>query len=464
MWYARFHPSMINNKEIYPHPIGTYEELFLAKFLGINPFNWQVVGFLLRILDSIAVSLMMLGITKSKKVAFFTGLIFASSVGGLQSVDWMAAQATALVIPLLCLGIYFWVTKKGYLLALILLLASIIADPARGFFGSLVVILWEVLLFIQNPKRLVEYVMRVFIFSIVLLTTFFILRYFFYTNSISIGYNLDLVLAKPVASLDNFLTIIGNLLTGWLIPIPEDAFSISTNNIFGKLAGYLFLLQTIFLVFHFLRKKSETCKILLFFSVWIPLFFFPNWLLSSQEMIGYGWILGTTHRYLALSAVGLACWLGMIISLLKNRYQRVAIVVIVISGNIFMANLILAKESVYRSRAITEPMWEKIEKDIPVGEENSLFTFQSEDKTRLNQLAQAAISFGFRRNIQDLKKLPKSTVDYQLVKALLCGQEADRPKIPLSHFHVWQVTGNTLENVSEKAREDYSRLNCDIRY
>ncbi len=224
------------------------------------------------------------------------------------------------------------------------------------------------------------------------------------------------------------------------------------------------LFQTIFLMIHFLRKRSELFKILLFFSVWIPVLFLPNWLLANNEMVLDGKVLGMTHRYLTLSAVGLVCWLGVALSAIRNNYLKIILLLIIIISNIFTANRILKQDWFYRSTSITNPIWDSIEKDVPFGEKNSLFTFQGEDKTMVGIIAQAKVPFGIRRGIKNFEELPKSTVDSQLVKALLCGQEVGIPKIPLSHFYVWQITGNTIENISEKARKDYSGRDCDLKY
>lgn len=465
IWYAVFNPATLNNPlELREHPIAIYEELFLAKFLGFNTFYWQIVGFLLKVLGAFAVSLMMLGLTRSKKAAFFTGLIYTSSVGGLVSFTWVAAHASALIIPFLCLGIYFWVIKDKFILALILLITSILGDVSRGIFGSFIVIFWEILLILQDPQRLRESRIKIFILLTALLLIFFIFQYVFnYANTVSIGYNLGIVFNHPIKSLNNFLTNIGNLLIGWMIPISQNVFSISKDNVYTRIAGYLFLFQTIFLLIRFFRKRSESLKILLIFSLWIPLFFFPNWLLPNQEMIQNGQVLGVTHRYLTLSAIGLVCFLGYVISRIKKNLLKGFLLFFVVGSNILISNQILTKESYYRSTEVTKPMWDKIEKDVPLGEENSLFFIQGEDKFRVNDISQAKIPFAIRRGIKSRDRWPVSTSDPGVVKRYLCGNNEAGQVIPLSHLHSWYIKGNALDNISEKVRKEFSEIDCSFQ-
>lgn len=90
-------------------PNSAVEFILLAKLL--NHFYWQLIGFALKIIASLSVSLVTLAIFRSKTIAFFAGIIYASFVGGLESFTRLSAQNHALSIPTICLGIYFWVTS-----------------------------------------------------------------------------------------------------------------------------------------------------------------------------------------------------------------------------------------------------------------------------------------------------------------------------------------------------------------
>lgn len=471
IWFAVFDPSMINNVNEMQHPLVIYEELFLAKIFLFNTYYWQIAGFILKLLSALAVGLMMWGLTKSRVAAFFSGLISASAVGGLASFTWVAAHSSALEIPPLALGIYFWITsykefrtiKSKFILGLGLLIFSFWADPSRGFFGSIIVIFWEILSFIQHPQMLKSAKKRIFILIAALLSVFLIYQHFFdVNNTVSIGYNLGIVFGNLTGSLSNFLINIGNLLVGWIIPIEQNVFSISKANILGGLAGYFFLLITIIILVRFLSKKTDSLKILLILLVWIPIFFLPNWLLPNQEMIGNGQAIGMTHRYFTLSAVGLVCFLGYVISKVKKDLFKGALLLLVVGSNILMSNLILGRESNYRSVGITNPIWDKIEKDVPIDEEDSLFFIQGDDKMMINSISQAKIPFAVRRGIQSKDKWAHSSSDPGVIRRYLCGKTDEGKIIPLSHLHVWYIKGNTLENISEKARKEFTGADCNL--
>jgi len=467
IWYAMFSPSMINNQQVYPHPIVIYEELFLAKFLGFKTLYWQVIGYLLKVLGAFAVSLMMLGITRSKRAAIFTGLIYASSVGGLASVTWVAAHASALEIPFLCLGIYFWITKKNYVLALVLLIFSIWADPSRGIFGCLIVILWDILSFMQNRTKdsSIRPWKRVLILVIAIFSTkSFLLGQRFSEISPTLDVNINYLVNYPIEALTNLLNTLGNLLVGWFIPISQNLFAVSIPTMVGIAAGYLFLFQTVFLLVYFLKKKYESSKILFIFSIWIIVFFLPNWLLANNSMIGSeGQVLGQTHRYLTLSAVGLVCFLGHLLTRIKNKYLNGFLLLFVVGSNIVISNQILKKEAYYRSTEVTKPMWDKIEKDVPAGAEDSLFFIRGEDKFRVNVISQAKIPFAIRRGITSRNKWPISTSDPGNVKGYICGLFVNERKVPLSHLYGWSIKGNTVEDISEKVRKEFGEADCNTQ-
>lgn len=473
IWFAKYQPSMINNVQEMQHPLVIYEELFLVKFFGFNTAYWQLAGLSLKILSAFAVSLMVFGLTKSKKAGFFSGLIYASSIGGLASFTWVAAHSSALEIPLMCLGIYFWVTsykdiknmQKGkFLLALILLMSSFLADPARGIFGIFIVIFWEILSIVQQPQILNESKKRIIIMLTSLLSVFLIYQYFVnINNTVSVSYNLGIVLRNPLNSLNNFLNNIGNLLIGWILPIQQTLFAVSEKNIFGSIAGYLFFFQAIYLLKQFINKKNESLKVLLIFSAWIPIFFLPNWLLPNQEMIQNGQILGVTHRYLTLSAVGLVCLLGYFLTLIKNKRLGVFLLIFVIGSNIVMANQILNRESDYRSKDVTKPIWDKIERAVPAGAENLLFFIRGDDKYRVNVISQAKIPFAIRRKIISRDKWPISTSDPGNAKGYICGLFVGERKVPLSNLYGWETKGNTVENISEQIRNEFSKIDCSFQ-
>ena len=464
IWFAVFDPAMINNAREMQHPIVIYEELILARVFEFNTFYWQGVGFLLKVLSAMAVSIMMLGLTNSKKAAFLTGLIYASSVGGLVSFTWVAAHSSALVIPFLCLGIYFWVIRRNLIIAVLLLLFSTWADPARSIFGNFIVIFWEILSVLQNPGLLRESIKRVVILSAALIILYLALQYFFYSGdyagNVSVTYGISIVFQNLFRSLDNFLTNIGNLLIGWIIPINQNIFAISTNNIYGKIAGYLFLIQTIFLLFKFYKTKGEFFKIMLVFSLWIPIFFFPNWLLANQEMIQNGQVLGMTHRYLTLSAVGLVCFLGYLLFKVKSKLIQVLVLILIVGSNILMSNQVLEAQSKYRSVSVTRRFWNQIENEVPKGERDSIFLFRGDDKTIVNDLTQAKIPFAMRREIKSRLQWPASTSDSGVVRRYLCGKNELNRVIPLSHLHGWNTKSGELENISMQIREEFQNPDC----
>lgn len=464
IWFAVFQPSMISTpQEIAEHPIVIFEELLLAKLFLFNSLYWQVSGYLLKVLGAFAVILLTRALSGSGRAAMFAGLIFASSVAGLSSFTWAAAHSSALVIPFIAVGIYFWVIKKD-LLAWLILLGGALADPARGVFGIFIVNLWDLLSFIQSRSK--ENKRRLLKSIIILAMAILIIKLLFGGSndarvSPTLNANLTFILSHPFAALTNFLNNLGNLLVGWMIPIPQDLFNVSRASFAGIAAGYLFLVIEFYLLVHFFQKKHESTKILLLFSFWIVVFYLPNWLLPNNGMVE-GRVLGQTHRYLTLSAVGLACLSGYILWRIKKRFLKYFLLFIVVGGNIMTSNYILKNESFYRSVDMTKPIWDKIEKDVPVGEENMAFFIRGDDLSRVISISQAKIPFALRRNIRIFDESPSSTGDPRTIKELLCGKTSDKPQVPLSHLHAWYIKGKTAENISGQMRKEFSTADCRL--
>lgn len=471
LWFILFDPAKINNPSIMQHPIVLYEESLLAKLFSFNTYFWQIEGFILKVLSSFAIGLMMFGLAKSRKAAILSSLIFAGAVGGLSSFTWVAAHTSALLIPFISLGIYFWITsfennlhiRGKFVLALSLLIFSFWADPSRGIFAAFIVIFWEFLSFIQNPQNLKLSLKRVLILSLSIFAIFFLYQYILnYHQIISIRYNVNLVLSNPAASLNNFLTNIGTLLAGWIIPMEQNLFAVSKMNPYSQTAGYLFLIFMLFLSVVFIKKRNEPAKIFLILSVWVPLFFFPNWLLPNQEMIGNGQVLGISHRYFTLSAAGLACLLGYGLSKLRKASFGYILLFFAVGFNLLSSNRILKNESEYRSVKITGPIWDQIEQEVPQGADNIAIFIKSDDLSRTISISQAKIPFAIRRNIRLIDKWPASTGDPRTIKELLCGQITDKPQLPLSHLYAWDIKSTTAQNISEKVRSEFAIEECKL--
>jgi len=140
-------------------PGGTLEEMFLGSIFGLNPLYWQILGLILKILASLSVSLMILGVTRSYRIAALAGLFFSTNASGIESFTWANTQVKAFNIIFFDIGFYYWVKSfeennlRGLIYSLPFLLVSILISPGRAVSLPVLVLIWDVLSLIKTPSK-----------------------------------------------------------------------------------------------------------------------------------------------------------------------------------------------------------------------------------------------------------------------------------------------------------------------
>lgn len=121
------------------HPANFFEFKFFSPLFQFNPYPWQFLGFLLRVIGALSMWPLLYVLTNSKKAALYGCLIFAVFVVGIESAIWPSAHSSLIIIPLISLGFYFWIhsdntqSKVKYFYSLILFSLSMLAEPGRAF-------------------------------------------------------------------------------------------------------------------------------------------------------------------------------------------------------------------------------------------------------------------------------------------------------------------------------------------
>lgn len=473
LWSAIYKPQLILHEwaAIRLHPGGAWEQFLGAKVFGLDTFSWQKFGLLLKILDSIAVSLMMYAVSKSKKVMILSGIFFASLLSGLESFVWVSAHTSALFILFFCLGMYLWFGSEGekkfslrFFLSLLVLFGSVLISPGRGISVLFLIPLWGFLTIVRSQKR--EVIIRVIVRMVLILGPLLFLLARFNTNTVSyesLRQKWELLFANP-GLIKNFLASVGNLFAGWIKPVSEVG-SLTNVSVSSYRIGMIFFFVSFLICLFFLLKKTKMVQILIFFLAWMPIFYLPNWLFDQTLA------LGTSHRYLTISSVGLAAVAALIVGSLKRRYA-VLLAILFIILNIRSSNIVLASQAEYRSSEVVESLWKKINADVPKDEKDSIFMYGGGDYLRGVALDwSGSVPFGIMRRVTDEDGFPIATGDKDLIVKLICEGNIERPslgkwsvqkeRIPLSHLHAWTLNNGVLKNVSlEKRNEIRLMLTC----
>lgn len=461
LWGVFYDRSIIDYYILTQHPNSAYEFLALAPIFKFNPFYYQIVGFILKIIASLSVALFVFSITKLKNIATFAGLIFASSVIGIEAFTRISAHNSVLLIPTLCLGMYLWITAtKGksiykYLLAVFFIILVIIEDPGLGIMILPIFFIWNLLGLYQNFNRqeLRKFIAVNLLLLIILISLKSYLDPRIANRQGPIVEHLPFILTNIPYTVSNFLTSIGNLVIGWVIPFKEDMGLITANPI-STIFGYLFLLYTIFLGYKFFSKKSEISKILLFLSIWIFLFYFPSWFTQGHYVKG-GTISAVSNRYLMISSIGFIAMISYLLIFLKRKYTYIALVVIIVF-NLASALRILNEEYKYRSVEIQNKLYGKIDQEFPLGnEKDNLILFLGKNQLSIFGLEwNGFYPLAVKRGITDKKELPTIVNNLSDAEKIVCiNDDALPPKFRLSNVYAWEVQNDNIYNISEDVRK-----------
>lgn len=477
LWIAYYRPDLLLNLfGLADQPGMTLEEMYLGPIFGFNPLYWQITGLILKILASLSVSLMILGITRSRRIAAIAGLFFSSCVIGIESFTWASTQVTALNIIFFGVGFYFWVKSfeenylLGFICSLLFLLISILISPGRTAGLPILILIWDILSFIKNPsqKKAKLAILRITTFLSVLLLTFLILQGknmggLAFRSSESLG----IITGDFIPRISNLLASIGNLIIGWVIPIQETA-GLSSPTILALLSFFIFFILLCLTTIRFLIFRTNILQWRLFFLLFIPIAYLPNWWFYNYVTAG------TSYRYLSISSIALAYLVSSYISSLNRKYFLSACL-LVLGLNIIYTNIFLSSQLPYRSVTSVNHVWNQIDSLVPKNETDIIFVYTGQDPYRLMLLDwSATYPFGIKRAVTNPQDFPILLYDSETIKKMLCGEEVNLnngiipythyKKTPLSHLYAWRLDQGNIINESAKYRDFFkSQVTCSLQ-
>lgn len=477
LWMAYYRPNLLLGLLGLPdHPGMTLEQMLLGPILGLNPLYWQMEGLILKILASLSVSLMTLGIIRSYRTAATAGLFFSTSVVGIESFTWASNHAAALIIIFFGMGVYYWVKSfeesslVGLIYSLLFLLISIFISPARAAGLPVLILIWDTLSFIKNPspKNAKLAILRIITFLSVLLLTFSILQGK-NTGGLAIRSteSISILAGDFIPRISNFFASIGNLLVGWILPIQEVA-GLSSPTFISLLSSLLLLILLSITSVKFLKYRIDKLQWRLFFLLLIPIAYLPNWWFYSYVTAG------VSYRYLTISSVALAYLVSSFISSLNKKYFTTACL-LVLGFNIIFTNILLSSQLPYRSIAAVNHVWDQIDSFVPKKEIDTIFIYTGQDPNRLMLLNWSlTIPFAIRRNMTDLKDFPVLLYNEESIKKMLCGEEVivntlggqfiHQNQTPLSHLYAFRLNHGEILDESKQFRNFFaSNSKCVLK-
>lgn len=468
LWGALFERPMLD-RYFSDHPGVVLEFILLSRFFYFNPIYYYIIGFILKIICSLVVSLFAYGLTKSNKVSLFAGLLFASSVMGLETFSRISAHYAAFSIILLSLGMYFWVQPidKNFLktiISIVFITIALIGDPGSSIMVLPLMVLWDISTFYQNhfqKEELKSYMTRLLsVCVMVIFVNHIISKRVQYFTSNSYSSHIQYAITHLSSSLNNYLNSIGHLIVGWIVPINE-MIGISNPTVIGLFAGYLLVAIAIIITILFIRTRKIKYKIIFFLLNWILVFYFPSWITQKHIVVG-NLIIGVTNRYLAVSAIAVIIVLALTVASIKKVSHKIFLLILIVAANILMSNYLLSKEQEYRSLKVQELLYNKIDSDVPKnGEKNSIFIYLGDNLFRVFALDwNGAYPFALKRHIKMVDQFPFVTNNLQDAANKLCTEN----KYKLSNVYAWTVDYQNIVDVSQQVREKIRPiLSCSVQ-
>lgn len=448
---------------------GTWvENALLFPLFGWKSAFWHLFGIGLRVLASLSVALMIWSLTREKRIAALAGLFFAASFAGLESVGWVAVHVTTVVIIFSCTGFYFWCTYlrdrkiKNFVFGLLLLECAALSSSARSLLSLLLLLpLWEFFLWWASPKKEgPQYIFaRLAIVYALLIPSALIISshlHDLWGHNTNIAWYVERLLQEPHL-LKNYFATIGNLLFGWILPIEESMGAANYSSVIANSAMFLMISGSAVGLYVGLQKKSKKAFLFVFFIAWILISYIPGYLFVPQVFAG-------SHRYVALSAVGLIGIAALGIGSLKNNTVRFVAAAVFIVLNVVTSNRILKKESAHRSFRIVEPILDRIAADFPRNERGGIVMLlgNADLEYSILEMPGPAVYDAKTRACKNNYSFFPST-DNGLIIELLCGHTPPArgfgslplppSPVPLSKIYAWEMSGGSINNVSERERE-----------
>lgn len=461
LWGVFYDRSIIEYYMKAQHPNSAYEFLLLAPIFKFTPFYYQIVGYLLKVVDSLVVALLIFSITKLKNTAIFSGLLFAASVIGLETFSRISAQNSALSIVVLGTGLYFWVIANRdnslykYFLAVIFMGLTILGDPGTGVIILPITLFWNLLNLAQSPHK--QTLKKTLITTgVLMLIPLFLGKYLGSLVSSKSAYfsqHSSFILNNSLTVLTNYLTSIGNLIIGWIIPV-EEHIGLTNSVPITIISGYLYILFVLIIGFNFLRTRTEYFKIMLFFSIWPLLFYFPSWFTQTHYVEG-GTISAVSNRYFAISSIGVIGLIAYYVSSFKNN-RAVPFLSLIIILSLWNSFRILSGEYKYRSVEIQQKLYDRIDEDVPIGDEkDKILLFLGNNWVRIVGLDwNGFYPIAHRRGIINTNDFPTIVNDIPKTKDAVCIKtNSVSPKFKLSNLYAWEIQDDSIYNVSENVRK-----------
>lgn len=453
LWMANYTPRWLLN--FWMH-FGTSLEFVVFKNLfGNQPMIWMFLGIVLHVGAAYAVFLMTRALTRSKTAGIISGFFFSTFAVGVQATGWPNAYVVLMEAILLCLGVfgiirYFESDKIGdAYLGFFCFVVALGLDFVRAVPIAIVVYLLSYL-FEKKKARTGRKIVTWVFGAVVLLTPVIfiwvkpalpdatlykaILRY-----HIS-----PIFVYKSLQYLENLFGSLWNLVTGWLLRMPQDPGFGFYHRLFSRLTCSIVVVTLLTAMYQFIVRKSRSWYMIGFCVMWMILFYLPQWLFEPRITFY------AAHRYMVIPSIGFIVLISWGISKIPRLTTQIALVVLFMIINIYTSRKFISDALVYRSNDINTTVMTAVEASVTQNNHKKVFIFFGQDPVKLNVLDFGIPHYALDMHITSQNQWPTVTTNIPMVQ-----QQIRSGALQISDVYSWEVKNNgAVTDFSKIIREN----------
>lgn len=435
----------------------------LQKIFGYHAFYYQLTSFILRLLAAFSIYPLAFYLTKNRTASFLSILFLAVTTIGIETTNWVFNMPSYVAIIFLNIFLYLYLKTKEtnrlkYLsLAGLFFVLAILSQSIRMLGVFPFVLFLELFWIFQDRSRMAlkKALMRISFLSLLFIILFWVLS----GSPVIAGPNLITQGLNAFSGLFNkgkvdFL--LNPVITLGSIFAPETIFK--TNKFFDLGLGISILIIWIILLKNNFRNRIIATSLFFSFSLIIFSYLFA-WYRSPEA------IFFTNHRYLIISSVGVALFLGTLSNLFKPQNSRrfvIFLIGIIILLNIMSSNKFLQEQVKTHENKMNEKIWASLPRIEGVGKSNDQVIFYFEGDGSNDTIIRDVITFGFPPhmmliyNIKEEKNVPLAFNYWQQVLgAVLKGKSSDK-------IYAFYLQGrDNLINITDVARKQLELIKAD---
>ena len=472
LWAHKYYhgPFFISLDSSWPVRTGLLMPLFVYLFKFISDSYWiRLIGLILKMINVVISLLFVQSITKRKSAGIFAGFMTASSSWALDVYGWHLI--TGLVVMFVMIGFLFYnkfleQRKKWQylLLAFLFFLLTFSAYLGRGMGILPITLLWALLYSLLNRALLKNW--KLIVGNIIVCILFVaVLKPFFPSSSgVFAQY-----LTDAVHNYNNYFISIGNLARNPFFFIDETG-GLSGFNPISLYLGYGLGVVGLIAFMLFIKFRNRFLFLFVIGVAWTFAFYLFNWIFGGG---GSSAILGSTHRYLAVSSLGLILIYAIIFDKLYQLHRLFAVILfgIFLIITLRYADKIVAYEYTVKGRSVVEPVYKTIAQTEKLAR---VLAIENNGNLKPNLvLWSGPYPYAYYRNIPSTDKFPTVIPMLDIAVAWVCADLPEKTRlestygfinyqpikdvpIPQDTIYAWKLADNGM--LEDKTLDIRSRI------